>query len=153
MAKRGRRKQKADHGIDLGGGWKPNSLNKKKKIQEPNIGIMWEKNTANGWFRPYAKVFDIRFPLEEWRPERLMLEGEREALLFYITQAMSKTLFGIEQYVATEKGIQKHEAWDKLPVGVFEEIEEDPVIVNPSGEVVKSEDNVTPIKPTESETQ
>lgn len=91
------------------------------------VGYYWVERGI-GSYSPVI-FFGKKELILEPRPERMFIEGEREALLFQLQQDAAERLFGIPQYVmGQEKGEDgetrqvpiRHPAWDEMPVLIDE---------------------------------
>ena len=91
-----------------------------------------------GGFAPIIQVGNLQMELET-RPERVFLEGEREATMFQIANAVAKELWGCYRYIPNEHGhIVENPAWAELETATVEDVEPENQIVGLDGKPVET---------------
>tara|TARA_R110000851_G_scaffold39729_4_gene100703 strand:- start:999 stop:1466 length:468 start_codon:yes stop_codon:yes gene_type:complete len=93
--------------------------------------ISWEEGPT-GWV-PTIYLANISMPLEP-RPLQGFMKGERDAILVWIKQALSDSLFGTPVYLVNHESgaMAKNPDWDMLPFivrhadGKWVEVEQEP---------------------------
>jgi len=97
----------------------------KVKDQKPPR-IEWKHHTTDilkrEWYRPIVFVANIAFPLEP-RPFKGWKKNERDAVMTWITMAVSEVLFGHPKYITNEKG-QMHKNPDWVQLTFYQETEQ-----------------------------
>lgn len=100
------------------------------------IAVFWTE-TKDG-FIPVVQVWDFAIKLEE-RKFRMFYEGEREAMLFQVSNIIAEKLFGIPRFIPNEFGhVVEHPAWAELESAEFSTGEEKTNLVDLNGNPVNN---------------